>query len=68
MTQRHRSPGSREFSEAETAVTPEMVEAGFSLLSFRYDPAASEWVRRGVVRDMYRAMSAARLEDSAGSD
>jgi hypothetical protein len=49
-------------------ITLAMIEAGFSVLSFRYDPDACDRDRRAVVRDMYRAMILARPEDSADSN
>ncbi len=49
-------------------ITPEMIEAGFLVLSFRYDPDASEKDRRVVVRDIYKAMTEVKFEDGVGSN
>jgi hypothetical protein len=45
-------------------ITPAMAEAGFSMLSFRYDPDASSRDRREVAREMYLAMIAAKPSNS----
>jgi hypothetical protein len=37
-------------------ITPEMIEAGFSVLSYHYYPDASDRDRRAVAREMYLAM------------
>lgn len=51
-------PGNRE-------VSSRMIDAGFSVLSFEYDPDAPEADRRAVVQGMYLAM---RMADRADSD
>jgi hypothetical protein len=50
----------------EVEVTQAMIEAGFSVLSYRYDPDAPCKDRREVVRDMYLAMIEAKRADNVG--
>lgn len=49
----------------EIEVTPAMIEAGFSVLSFSYGPDEPETVRREVVREMYKAVISAKLLNNA---
>lgn len=46
-------------------ITPEMIDAGFSVLSFEYDPDESEPSRRAVIAEMYKAMRAVKLADAS---
>lgn len=45
--------------------TSRMIDAGFEVLIYRYDPDESEPSRREVVREMYKAMTLARSADAS---
>lgn len=42
------------------SLTPEMIDAGFRVLAWRYDPDADDALCRQVVTEMYTAMMMAR--------
>jgi hypothetical protein len=48
-------------------VSESAVDAGFSVLSFEYDPGAPARDRPAVVRDMYLAMRMAEFANNADS-